>query len=212
MKRCLKLFILIAACISFYGKAWAGSLNLSVSSQSVTVGGSIAVTIKGSDLAGRFSLTSSNGTVLSGGASSIWLDGDSKTYTFKANSAGTATITVSPIDAADYSGNVYTSSKSIKVTVKNKPVIVLSGDSSLSTLGIDGFTLSPEFNSGTLEYTSEIAPETTKINVTASPNHRGASISGIGEREVTDGDNRLEIVVTAENGTKTTYVINYNVI
>lgn len=211
MKKLIKNLFIFLVCIGFIQTISAGNLSLAVSSSSVTVGGSVAVTIRGSDLAGRFSLTSSNGSVLSGGASSIWLDGDSKTYTFKANAAGTATITVTPIDAADYNGNVYTASKSVTVTVRNKPVIVLSSDSSLSSLGIDDFTISPEFNKDTLEYTSEIAPEITKINITATANHRGASISGIGVVDVTDGDNRLEIVVTAENGTQTTYVINAHV-
>lgn len=211
MKKIVKILIVFITCFCFHHNVLAGNLSLYASSTSVTIGGSIAITIKGSELAGRFSLTSSNGSVLSGGASSIWLDGDSKTYTFRANSVGKATITVTPLDVADYNGNVYSTSKSITITVKAKPVIILSGDSSLSSLGIDDFTLSPEFNKNTLEYTSEIAPEITKINITASASHGGASISGIGVVDVSDGDNRLEVVVTAENGTKTTYVINAHV-
>lgn len=211
MKKIVKWMTILFALVCFQTKVEAANLSISANASSVTVGGSIVITVRGSDIAGKLSLTSSNGSVLSGGASSIWIDNNTVTYTFKALSAGTATITVNPLDVADYNGNVYTTSKSVTVTVKNKVVVVLSGDSSLSNLYIDDATISPEFNKDTLEYTTELQPDTTKINIVATPNHGGASISGIGVREVTDGDNRLEIVVTAENGTTSTYVINARV-
>lgn len=211
MKKIAKLLTIVCALIFFQSKVEAANLSISANTSSVTVGGNVVITVRGSDLAGKLSLTSSNGSVLNGGATSFWIDNNTVTYTFKALSAGTATITVNPLDVADYSGNVYSASKSVTVTVKNKVVIVLSGDSSLSNMYIDDATISPEFNKDTLEYTTELQPDTTKINVVATPNHRGASISGIGVREVTDGDNRLEIVVTAENGTTSTYVINAKV-
>lgn len=211
MKKIAKLLTIVCALIFFQNKVEAANLSISANTSSVTVGGNVVITVRGSDLAGKLSLTSSNGSVLNGGATSFWIDNNTVTYTFKALSAGTATITVNPLDVADYSGNVYSASKSVTVTVKNKVVIVLSGDSSLSNMYIDDATISPEFNKDTLEYTTELQPDTTKINIVATPNHRGASISGIGVREVTDGDNRLEIVVTAENGTTSTYVINAKV-
>lgn len=211
MKKIAKLLTIVCALIFFQSKVEAANLSISANTSSVTVGGNVVITVRGSDLAGKLSLTSSNGSVLNGGATSFWIDNNTVTYTFKALSAGTATITVNPLDVADYSGNVYSASKSVTVTVKNKVVIVLSGDSSLSNMYIDDATISPEFNKDTLEYTTELQPDTTKINIVATPNHRGASISGIGVREVTDGDNRLEIVVTAENGTTSTYVINAKV-
>ena len=211
MKKIVKLIGIILTFMCFHSNVNAGDLSISANTSSVTVGGNVVVTVRGSDIAGRLSLTSSNGSVLSGGASSFWIDNNTVTYTFRAVSAGSATITVNPVDVADYSGNVYSQSKSITVSVRNKVVIVLSGDSSLSSLSIDGATLSPEFNKDTLEYTTELQPDTTKINVVAEANHGGASISGAGEKEVSDGDNRLEIVVTAENGTTSTYIVNAKV-
>ena len=211
LKMIVIIVIIMLAIMIFQNKVEAANLSISANTSSVTVGGNVVITVRGSDLAGKLSLTSSNGSVLNGGATSFWIDNNTVTYTFKALSAGTATITVNPLDVADYSGNVYSASKSVTVTVNNKVVIVLSGDSSLSNMYIDDATISPEFNKDTLEYTTELQPDTTKINIVATPNHRGASISGIGVREVTDGDNRLEIVVTAENGTTSTYVINAKV-
>ena len=211
MKNILKLFLAFTISFVTFSSVKAASISISSSVSSATVGSSVIITVRGNDLAGKFSLTSSNGSVLSGGANSFWMENGSVSYTFKANSAGTATVTLSSLDAADFNGNPFSGSKSVVVTVKNKQVIVLSSDSSLSSLGVENATLSPEFTSGNKEYSVSLEPDTTSINVLATTNHGGASVSGAGTREVTDGDNRLEIVVTAENGTTSTYVINANV-
>lgn len=211
MKQILKYIIIGMTFFLFSTNVNAASLSVYANQSSVYVGGSVVITIKGSDLAGKVSITSSNGSVLSGGASSVWIENESKTYTFRANSAGTATVTVTPIDVADFSGNAFTASKSVTVTVKNKPVIVLSKDSSLSSLTVSAGTLSPEFNKDVKEYSVTLPPETTTLEIGAAPSHGGATMAGHGTREVTDGDNRLEIVVTAENGTTSTYVINAKV-
>lgn len=211
MKKMIKKILLVLAVFFLFENVHAASLGISASNNSVTIGSSVVIRVTASELAGRFSVTSSNGSVLSGGASSTWIENSTQTFTFKANNVGTSTITVTPVDVADYSGNVYSTSKSITVNVKAKPVIVLSGDNSLSSLGVEGKELSPTFNRDTLEYSVELEPETTSINVLATPSHGGASISGSGVREVVDGTNRLELVVTAENGTSRTYVINASV-
>lgn len=211
MKNILKLFLAFIISFVTFSSVKAASISISSSVSSATVGSSVIITVRGNDLAGKFSLTSSNGSVLSGGANSFWMENGSVSYTFKANSAGTATVTLSSLDVADFNGNPFSGSKSVVVTVKNKQVIVLSSDSSLSSLGVENATLSPEFTSGNKEYSVSLEPDTTSINVLATTNHGGASVSGAGTREVTDGDNRIEIVVTAENGTTSTYVINANV-
>ena len=210
MKKLFKKIVLFISIFLFIQNVEAASLTVSAN-QSVTIGSSIVVKVTASDLAGRFSVTSSNGNVLYGGTSSTWIENSTQTFTFRANGVGTATITVVPVDVADYSGNVYSASKSITITVKAKPVIVLSGDNSLASLGVEGKEISPVFNRDTLEYSVELDPDTTSINVVASPSHGGASVIGAGIREVADGENRLEIVVTAENGSTRTYVLNASV-
>jgi len=211
MKKMIKKILFVLMVFLFAQNVHAASLSVSASNTSVTIGSSVVIRVTASELAGRFSVTSSNGGVLSGGSSSTWIENSTQTFTFKANNVGTSTITVTPVDVADYSGNVYSASKSITVTVKAKPVVVLSGDNSLASLGVEGKELSPAFNRDTLEYSVELDPETTSINVLASPSHGGATIAGLGAREVVDGANRLEIVVTAENGSARTYVINASV-
>lgn len=211
MKKILRKILFVAAIFIFSENVQAASLSITTSNTSVTIGGSVVIRVTASELAGRFSITSSNGGVLSGGTSSTWIEDSTQTFTFKANNVGTSTITVTPIDVADYAGNVYTAAKSVTVNVIAKPVVVLSGDNSLASLGVEGKDITPTFNRDALEYSVELDPETVSINVVASPSHGGATITGAGVREVADGENRLEIVVTAENGSTKTYVINASV-
>lgn len=212
MKKIGQIIALSLTLFCFQFKVHAGDLSIYASTTSVIVGNSVVITVKGNNIAGKLSLTSSNGGILSGGASAFWIDNSTVTYTFKAVSTGSATVTVKPIDVADYNnGSSYTTSKSVTINVRTKPVIVLSGDNNLSSLGIENYSLTPEFNKDTLEYNVELEPDTSKINISATASHGGATIEGAGTREVTDGDNRLEIKVTAENGSSKTYVINAKV-
>ena len=212
MKKIGQIIALALTLFCFQFKVHAGDLSIYASTTSVIVGNSVVITVKGNNIAGKLSLTSSNGGILSGGASAFWIDNSTVTYTFKAVSTGSATVTVKPIDVADYNnGSSYTTSKSVTINVRTKPVIVLSGDNNLSNLGIENYSLTPEFNKDTLEYNVELEPDTSEINISATASHGGATIEGAGTREVTDGDNRLEIKVTAENGSSKTYAINAKV-
>lgn len=188
---------------NFYATATSGT--------NVTIGASVVVKVNVTGMAGYFSVTSSNNSILSGGTSRVWIDNGSPTFNFQTKSVGTATITIKGVASPYCSGVDKNFEQKITITVKPKPVIVLSGDNALASLGVDGKELSPAFNRDTLEYSVELEPDTTSINVSASPSHGGASISGAGTREVVDGENRLEIVVTAENGATRTYVLNASV-
>ena len=151
MKKIIKYITLILLVIPLTAKA--GNLTISASTLSPTVGNNVIIYVKASNLAGTISLTSSNGSILSGGSNSIWLENETKVFTFKANRAGSATITVTPTNMGDFDSNgSYTTSKSITINVKNKPIIVLSSDNNLSSLGIEGYTLTPEFNRDINDY------------------------------------------------------------
>lgn len=182
------------------------------SNQSPIVGSNVIITVNATDLAGNFSIVSSNGAILSGGTSSVWIDNSKTTFTMKANSAGTVTVSVIPKDVADYSTqSAYTTTKSINITVRNKPVVVLSSNNNLSSLHVEGIGLNPEFNKNNLEYSVEMEPGTTKVNIVGSVEDATATVEGLGEKEVIEGSNRFEVKVTAQNGTSKTYIINVNV-
>lgn len=212
MKKYLQIFILFLVTFTFgITGAKAGALSISASSTNVIKGGSVIIRIKASEVAGKVSLSSSNPSVLSGGISSVWVENNTQTYTFKANENGSATVTLSAIDVSDSNGNAYTASKSVTINVYTPAPVVLSSNNNLSSLGVEGKELTPGFAQGTLEYSVEMDPETTKVNLTGSVADSSASVSGLGERDVTDGDNRLEVIVTAQNGTTKTYVVNVKV-
>ena len=183
------------------------------SASSVYVNKTIGVTIEANGLIGRFDITSSNQGVLAG-SDSKWIENGSVTVYFTAVKEGTATITVNAVDVSDESGNDFTGSRSININVvkkNNSPSINVNPNYSknnyLEILSIEGYELDPAFDKDTLEYKVELNPGTEKININAKVSDKSSSVKGIGEVEVTEGINTLNIVVTAENGNERTYKI-----
>ena len=109
-----------------------------------------------------------------------------------------------PNDGYSGSNDYYDDSSNVSSTVTN----ALNGNNSLKSLSIDKNKISPEFNKDVTEYSLVVNGETEKINVAAEAEEATASISGTGEITLKEGTNKIEVVVTAENGDKKTYVIN----
>ena len=78
-----------------------------------------------------------------------------------------------------------------------------SDNSSLSVLQIAEGAITPEFNSGTLEYQINVPNETTKLTITATPADSKAIVKIAGNEELVVGENAIEVIVTAENGSTT---------
>lgn len=217
MKKIFNLFIFVISFIALTTTVKAGSFGISANTKSTTVGNAVKITVNISNLAGKFKVYSSDNSVLSGGVED-WYEGTTTVY-FTAKKEGTATITVTAVDVADYdTGEAVSSSRSVTIKVNKK-----GGNSSidinktynknnyLKSLSISGYELSPNFDKKTLEYTVELEPGTEKINISAEKEDNTASIKGIGEISVTEGSNTINIVVTAENGNERTYKIIANV-
>ena len=90
-------------------------------------------------------------------------------------------------------------------------VTLLSSDATLASLSLSDITLSPDFDSATTEYTATVAyVEATTVEAMAT--HSGATIDGAGEMSLMVGDNTVEVMVTAEDGTTTmTYTVTVTV-
>lgn len=196
----------------------AGSLSINGSS-SVYVNSNVKVTINFNNIAGRFKITSSDSNVLSGGAEDFY-DNQSISLYFKANSAGTATITVTPIGkVGDYDNEEYTGgSRSLTINVKKKNTQTTidinknySKNNYLKSLSIEGYEINPTFNKDILEYSVELEPGAEIIKINAVTEESTASVKGVGDVTVTEGINTINIVVTAENGNERTYKIVANV-
>lgn len=87
----------------------------------------------------------------------------------------------------------------------------LSADNSLKSLTISPGTLSPSFKYNTTKYTANVASDVTSIAVDAQPSNAGATVESVtGNTDLKPGNNTVQIVVKAENGTLATYTITVN--
>ena len=201
--------------------AASGSIKASASSSKVTIGNTITVkvTVSSTDTLGswRYGLSydKSKLSLISGDTSIVgYGDGTykSKTYSykFKAIATGSAKITIDNPKIADWNSEAYiqTSAGNLTLTVKEVVIVNYSSDNNLKSLSIEGFDITPVFNKNTLEYSVTLKPTTTSIKVNATLSDSKAKLSGVGDVEVKEGTNQINVVVTAENGTSKTYVIN----
>ena len=192
----------------------APSYNFKVSSGSITNGNKVTASVTVSGAASWQIKISSSGNT--NGCTQKWADatGDAKntTKTFsttcKASSTGVINFQLEG-NVTDEAGNTINLSGNKTVTVKEKAPD--SKINTLSSLKVDGYELSPVFDSEVLEYSVVVPPNTTKINISAVKKDATSTVSGTGEFEVTEGDNQFKIDVKAQNGDLRTYTINVSV-
>lgn len=227
MKKNIKL--LTFAIISYFlimGSINAASLSLSKSSSTVSVGSTVKITAK---ISGGTSYTYSNFSISydqdrfafvsssdnCNGLNCLVEGNGSVTLTFKAKSNGSGSFRASGSFEDDNSGSL-SGSTSVTVGASNTNTTpnegkTLSSNNYLSSLKVENHTLTPEFNKDTLEYSLNLPSDTESINIIADKEDKKANIIGTGEVKVSEGINTLEIIVTAENGNKKTYVIKATV-
>lgn len=83
-----------------------------------------------------------------------------------------------------------------------------SSNASLSSLVISAGTLSPEFSAATKDYTATVDYSCSSLAVTANPADSKASVTSVtGNDSLEVGENSVSVVVTAEDGSTSTYNI-----
>ena len=126
--------------------------------------------------------------------------------------------------AADGSGTGYTAGDTVTMPAGNLTLyaiweVVLSSNNNLSGLKVSEGTLTPEFDAGVVSYNVSVGNKVTSIEVTATAADSKATIkingnvaaSGVAEAiSLSVGNNGIEIVVTAEDGSEKTYTITVN--
>lgn len=224
MKKVLYIISLFVLFFVGINNCNAASISVSSNSSNVVVGNTVKVTVTvSSDVAAwdftigydsnKLRATSSLDSGMHA-ASISSLHSRSYTLTFKAIASGSANVYVSDAALYDDNGSSLGVSKGSKTfTIKTQAEIEASYSKNnyLSNLSVDGVDLSPSFNKDTLEYSVSLDPETKSINVNAIVADSTASVAGTGSHEVTEGDNNIQIVVTAQNGTTRIYTIVANV-
>lgn len=73
-------------------------------------------------------------------------------------------------------------------------------------LNVDGIT--PEFNSEVTEYTLIVDSDTEEVKVQAVPDDKNANVTINGNTNLVEGQNTIQIMVKAEDGTTKSYKIN----
>ena len=86
--------------------------------------------------------------------------------------------------------NIY----SVKVTREK------NNNNNLKSLYIRGKELNPEFDKGITEYEVEVENEEEEIKIEGEKEEESAKVEGLGEYKIEEGENIVNIIVTAENG------------
>ena len=231
--RKIKVILISLFCLLVIPKtvfAASGKINVSGTS-TVVVGNNVTVTVtlSSSTLIGSWemslnydknylqlrSATSESNGIRMAASTATGVKSKSYTFTFKTLKKGSTSVSVGGYLAYAYADlseiSLSSNSKKINIITQAELEASYSKNNNLASLGVEGFTLTPEFNANTLEY-SVIVPEDTKeVNLTGTVQDKKASITGIGVQQVNQGNNKFLVTVKAENGSEKTYTINVEV-
>lgn len=119
----------------------------------------------------------------------------------------TGTSSSSSNNSSSSSSSSGSSSNSNKPSTNTTTTVTKSSNSKLDSLEIAEGAITPEFSSGTKEYSVSVPNEVTKLSISAVADSSKATVKITGNEELQVGDNNIEVVVTAEDGSKTTYKI-----
>ncbi len=233
MKKIIKYFSIVCTfviCNLFISNVYAATANIKVTPKTkvVAVGSQVTVTVTVSsspkfqsiDLSLTYdskhlSLVKSG---FNGGTQLSWYDTsgrgvNSKSYTltFKAKKEGTTKIGIKNSEVyATNNKEMATSISGSTLTIKTQKQIDSSKSSvnTLSSLAISGQKISPKFDKNKTTYNLTVPNKVTSVKVTGKVTDSKAHVSGLGIKKLSEGSNKISIVVTAENGSKKTYTIN----
>lgn len=229
----IKVILISLFCLLVIPKtvfAASGKINVSGTS-TVVVGNNVTVTVtlSSSTLIGSWemslnydknylqlrSATSESNGIRMAASTATGVKSKSYTFTFKTLKKGSTSVSVGGYLAYAYADlseiSLSSNSKKINIITQAELEASYSKNNNLASLGVEGFTLTPEFNANTLEY-SVIVPEDTKnVNLTGTVQDKKASITGVGVQQVNQGNNKFLVTVKAENGSEKTYTINVDV-
>ena len=214
----MKKFLLFISCLCFnIGIVYAApSASISVNKSRVEIGSSVSatVTVK-STAAWNIRIASSGATSgCTQGFSDVTDNAQNTTKSFtvtcKATSLGTINFTMTGDITDVSSGNSVSVSGSRNVSVV-KPR-EKSSNNYLKSLEVEGYEISPAFDKKTSEYSVNVPSTVSKINIKASKEDSYSSISGTGEKEVSEGLNTFDITVISETGVSNIYSLKVNVL
>lgn len=215
-----KIFsILFALILIFAIRNTCNAANASISCETnVTVGEKINISVTGSGVQWNLQLKV-NGETIAKSSEVDNIDGNknisfSGTYTPKSEGTLDVALTGTVTESSD--GSTIRSFQGKSITVKAKETnnndnttntTTKSSEARLRDLGITPNDFKG-FKRDTYTYNVEVPNNVSKVNVYAKAVDSKAKISGIGDVTLKEGKKSVNVVVTAEDGTKKTYTIN----
>lgn len=209
-----------------------------IKASSVAPGEGFSVSVSCGNVEGTVNASANNATITSAGN---WCErGGVIEVSAVAGGAGTATITITGIDATgnantanpvDYSGvaigstsvNVVAPSNNIpsqnqqsnnneqQTEEKKQEEKKLSSNANLASLSISQGTLSPKFSASKTQYTVNLNGDVSSIKVNATAADSKAMVYGTGTKSLKPGKNTISVSVAAEDGSAKEYTITVNV-
>ena len=235
MKNLKKIFIIctvvFALLLCMTQSVFAASISVTAGQSSVKVGNTVAftITVPSNTQAWTYQVAwSDNLTYVSGDTEPMGFEGNStrNQLIFKANGEGTGKVWIAggsySIDRQPYdaSGSATVSIVSASQPSQgydhgdfddDPPTPSKSSNNALASLTVSAGELAPAFDPTITDYTLSLPLRTNKITFTATPSDSKATVQGDGEVALRGGENKVAVVVTAEDGSAKTYSITVKV-
>ena len=235
MKNLKKTFItctvVFALLLCMTQSVFAAGISVTAGQSSVKVGNTVAftITVPSNTQAWTYQVAwSDNLTYVSGDTEPMGFEGNStrNQLIFEANGEGTGKVWIAggsySIDRQPYdaSGSATVSIVSASQPSQgydhgdfddDPPTPSKSSNNALSALTVSAGELAPAFDPTITDYTLSLPLRTNKITFTATPSDSKATVQGDGEVALRGGENKVAVVVTAEDGSAKTYNITVKV-
>ena len=235
MKNLKKIFIIctvvFALLLCMTQSVFAASISVTAGQSSVKVGNTVAftITVPSNTQAWTYQVAwSDNLTYVSGDTEPMGFEGNStrNQLIFKANREGTGKVWIAggsySIDRQPYdaSGSATVSIVSASQPSQgydhgdfddDPPTPSKSSNNALASLTVSAGELAPAFDPTITDYTLSLPLRTNQITFTAAPSDSKATVQGDGEVALQGGENKVAVVVTAEDGSAKTYNITVKV-
>lgn len=235
MKNLKKIFIIctvvFALLLCMTQSVFAAGISVTAGQSSVKVGNTVAftITVPPNTQAWTYQVAwSDNLTYVSGDTEPMGFEGNStrNQLIFKANGEGTGKVWIAggsySIDRQPYdaSGSATVSIVSASQPSQgydhgdfddDPPTPSKSSNNALASLTVSAGELAPAFDPTITDYTLSLPLRTNKITFTATPSDSKATVQGDGEVALRGGENKVAVVVTAEDGSAKTYSITVKV-
>ena len=235
MKNLKKIFIIctvvFALLLCMTQSVFAAGISVTAGQSSVKVGNTVAftITVPSNTQAWTYQVAwSDNLTYVSGDTEPMGFEGNStrNQLIFKANGEGTGKVWIA---GGSYSieRQPYDASGSATVSIvsasqpsqgydhgdfdDDPPTPSKSSNNALASLTVSAGELAPAFDPTITDYTLSLPLRTNKITFTATPSDSKATVQGDGEVALRGGENKVAVVVTAEDGSAKTYNITVKV-